>query len=280
MCPITPVPIQIYALLSNIHAVGTCHMYPLTPSLTPSLMSWGDLSYVWNCRKDVKLPKRYQILKSKSQGLWRRFTKNWHNEVHRCWCQFWHHIWWWPKTLKMCKESIFDQFWWPSYLMSKLTAICVTLNVSIYFLWTSSIVHVFDFLTFDIFLTIWHLFDNLTSFWYFYIFLTFLHLFKLKPHQPIKSLFFLFNTIQWSFKYEFTFLSEELEPFVNISWTGPIYWRWCKFITHDAVLKQLLTNESTSPAGKNSSKWTKIIQIFHLYCCNVVLWLSFCYARV
>ena len=39
------------------------------------------------------------------------------------------------------------------------------------FLWTSSIVHVFDFLTFDIFLTTWRLFDNLTSFWQLNIFL-------------------------------------------------------------------------------------------------------------
>ena len=43
-----------------------------------------------------------------------------------------------------------------------LTSLCQFI-----FLWTSSIVYVFDFLTFDIFLTIWHLFDNLTSFWHF-----------------------------------------------------------------------------------------------------------------
>ena len=40
-------------------------------------------------------------------------------------------------------------------------------NFFFFFLWTSSIVYLFDFLTFDIFLTIWHLFDNLTSFWHF-----------------------------------------------------------------------------------------------------------------
>ena len=34
--------------------------------------------------------------------------------------QFWRHIWWWPKTQKMSIESIFDQFWWPSYVMSKI----------------------------------------------------------------------------------------------------------------------------------------------------------------
>ena len=88
--------------------------------------------------------------------------------------QFWRYIWWWPKTLKMCIESVFEQFWWPSYLTSKLTSICVTLIMWIFFLWTSSIVCVFDFLTFDIFLTsfltFWHLFDILTSFWHFDIF--------------------------------------------------------------------------------------------------------------
>ena len=42
-----------------------------------------------------------------------------------------------------------------------------------FFLWTSSIVYVFDFLTFDIFLTTWHLFDSLTSFWQLDIFLTY-----------------------------------------------------------------------------------------------------------
>ena len=44
---------------------------------------------------------------------------------------------------------------------------CEPHYVNLFFLWTSSIVCVFDFLTFDIFLTIWHLFDNLTSFWHF-----------------------------------------------------------------------------------------------------------------
>ena len=48
---------------------------------------------------------------------------------------------------------------------------CEPHYVNLFFLWTSSIVYIFDFLTFDIF------FDNLTSFWQFDIFLTFWHLF-------------------------------------------------------------------------------------------------------
>ena len=55
--------------------------------------------------------------------------------------------------------------------MSKLMSICVNLiYVNLLFLWTSSIVCVFDFLTFDIF------FDILTSFWHFDIFLTIWHM--------------------------------------------------------------------------------------------------------
>ena len=45
--------------------------------------------------------------------------------------------------------------------------ICEPHCVNLFFFWTSSIVQVFDYLTFGIFLTTWHLFDNLTSFWYF-----------------------------------------------------------------------------------------------------------------
>ena len=57
--------------------------------------------------------------------------------------------------------------------------------MSIYFfLWTSSIVYVFGFLTFDIFLTIWHLFDNLTSFWHFDI------SFNLNDLSPSQGYFF------------------------------------------------------------------------------------------
>ena len=88
-----------------------------------------------SCQKDVKLSKRCQMSKNQTPGLWRRFTKkiNWHNEVHRYWHQFWHHIWWSLKTIKMFTESIFGQFWWPSYLTSKLMSISVNLMMSIYF---------------------------------------------------------------------------------------------------------------------------------------------------
>ena len=72
----------------------------------------------------------------------------------------------------MSIESIFDRFWWPSYVPLKLTSISVNLIVSNYFLWTSPIVQMFDFLMFDIFLTFWQFFDIL-----------------LKPPQPGTRLF-------------------------------------------------------------------------------------------
>ena len=120
-----------------------------------------------------------QMSKNQTPRLWRRFTKkiNWHNEVHTYWCQFWCHIWWSLKTLKMSIGIILGQFCWPSYLTSKLMSISVNLIMSIYFfLWTSSIVCMFDFLIFDIFLTTWHLFDILTHQ---------LNLNHLSPHRAI-----------------------------------------------------------------------------------------------
>ena len=87
------------------------------------------------CQKDVKLSKRCQMSKSQTHRLWRRFTKkiNWHNEVQTYWRQFWRHIWWSPKLFKNTFYAHFEGFWWPSYVTSKLTSICVNLIMSIYF---------------------------------------------------------------------------------------------------------------------------------------------------
>ena len=122
--------------------------------------SWGGLSNVSKCQKMSSCQKDVKVSKNQTPGLWRRFAKklNWYNEVHRYWCQFWCHIWWSLKTLKMFIESIFGQFWWPSYLMSKLMLISVNLIMSINFF--LNLLHSPDVWLFDI----WHLFDNLTSF--------------------------------------------------------------------------------------------------------------------
>ena len=61
--------------------------------------------------------------------------------------------------------------------------ICEPYYVHLFFLWTSSIVCMFDFLIFDIFLTTWHLFDILTHQ---------LNLNHLSPHRAIFSNFFPF----------------------------------------------------------------------------------------
>ena len=103
--------------------------------------------------KNVKLSKRCQMSKKQTPRLWRRFTKKffWHNEIHRYWRQIWCHIWSSLKPLKMSLESIFDQFWWPLYLMSKLTSIFVNIIVSIYFFY--NYIFLTSFWQLDIF---WH----------------------------------------------------------------------------------------------------------------------------
>ena len=65
------------------------------------------------------------------------------------------------KTLSMHILRVFGHhhMWRQNWRQYVWTSLCQFI-----FLWTSSIVHVFDFLTFDIFLTTWHLFDSLTSF--------------------------------------------------------------------------------------------------------------------
>ena len=127
----------------------------------PWVICSQNIKKMSSCQKNVKLSKRCQMSKNQTPRLWRRFTKklNWHNEVHRYWRQFWRHKWWSLKTPKMFIESIFGQFWWPSYLTSKLTSICVNLIMSIYFF--VNLLHSPDVWLFDI----WHLFDNLT-FWH------------------------------------------------------------------------------------------------------------------
>ena len=162
MCPIAPCapsprsPICICS--SNQGTIYPCAPLPMCPiAHVPHCSCVKKMS---SCQKDVKLSKRCQMSKSQTHRLWRRFTKkiNWHNEVHTYWRQFWCQIWRSPKLFKNTFYAHFEGFWWPSYMMSKLTSKWVNLIMSIYFfLWTSSIVYVFDFLTFDIFLTIWHI---------------------------------------------------------------------------------------------------------------------------
>ena len=73
------------------------------------------------------------------------------------------------KVTKIVQKHFLCTFW--EFLVAIICDLKIDVNmgephyVNLFFLWTSSVVHVFDFLTFDIFLTTWHLFDNLISFW-------------------------------------------------------------------------------------------------------------------
>ena len=109
------------------------------------VMGWGGLSL-------KKMSNRCQMSRSQTHGLWRRFTRkkndimrftyfdinfDVNNEGHqKC-----------SKTLSM---HILTVFWSPSCVTSKLMSICVNL------------LHSPCVWLFDIFLTTWHLFDNLT----------------------------------------------------------------------------------------------------------------------
>ena len=79
------------------------------------------------------------------------------------------------KVTKIVQKHFLCTFW--GFLVTIICDIKIDVNmcephyVNLFFLWTSSIVHVFDFLTFYICLTTWHLFDSLTSFWQLDIFL-------------------------------------------------------------------------------------------------------------
>ena len=169
MCPMTHVPhpprcpISIFSINHDTHlpTLWSCAQLPMCPipQGTPSLSLILHMIPLCPCvplpmcpvahiKKDVKLSERCQAVKKMSScqkdvkcqkvkhmdyGGGSQKKINWHNEVHTYWRQFWRHIWWWPKTLKMCIESVFEQFWWPSYLTSKLMSICVNLIMWIYF---------------------------------------------------------------------------------------------------------------------------------------------------
>ena len=66
-------------------------------------------------------------------------------------------------------QNVHRKYFW-TILVTFIFNIKIDINmcechyVNLFFLLTSSIVQVFDFLTFDIFLTTWHLFDNLRYF--------------------------------------------------------------------------------------------------------------------
>ena len=70
------------------------------------------------------------------------------------------------KVIKIAQKYFLWTFW--GFLVTIICDIKIDVNiyephyVNLFFLWTSSIVQVFDFLTFDIFFTTWHL----LTFWH------------------------------------------------------------------------------------------------------------------
>ena len=113
-----------------------------------------------NCQKDVKCQKIKHIdYGGGSQKKLIDIMRFTHFDIN-----FWCRICWSLKTLKMCIESVLNNFgdlhiWRQNWRQYVWTSLC-----QLFFLWTSSLVYVFDFLTsfwqLDIFLTIWHLFDT------------------------------------------------------------------------------------------------------------------------
>ena len=152
--PMCPIPQGAPSLSSVLTRIPICPRVPLPI-----------------CPKRCKVVKKMSNLKKSNTWTMEEVHKKMNShEVHTYWYQFWHHIWWWPKTLKICIESVFEQFWWPSYSTSKLTSICVNLIMWIYFF--VNLLHSLCVSLFDI----WHLFDILTSFWHFDIFFNLNHL--------------------------------------------------------------------------------------------------------
>ena len=198
MCPI---PISIFSINHDTHlpTLWSCAQLPMCPipQGTPSLSLISHMIPLCPCvplpmcsvahiKKDVTLSERCQAVKKMSScqkdvkcqkvkhtdyGRGSQKKINWHNEVHTYWHQFWCQIWRSPKLFKNTFYAHFEGFWSPSYVMSKLTSICVNLIMSIYFFCEPppqsmclTFWHLTSFWQLDIFLTAWHLSDNLTSF--------------------------------------------------------------------------------------------------------------------
>ena len=135
---------------------------------------WFKLKKMSKCQKGMKMSKRCQnvkkmsnIKKSNTQTMEEGQKKNKFTQwgSHILTSILTSNI----KVTKIVQKHFLCTFW--GFLVTIICHVKIDVNmcelhcVNLFFLWTSSIVNVFDFLTFDIFLTTWHLFDSLTSFW-------------------------------------------------------------------------------------------------------------------
>ena len=117
------------------------------------------------CQKDVKLSKRCQMSKNQTPRLWRRFTKK--NKLTQWGSQIVTSILTSQMMVTKNPQNDHRKYFW-AILMSFIFDVKIDVNicephyVNLFFLRTSSIVQMFDYLTFGIFLTTWHL----LTFWH------------------------------------------------------------------------------------------------------------------
>ena len=156
MCPIACVP----------HC--PCAPSPKVSHLYLQYEWWYPFAHVSYCpyfKKDVKKSNTWTM-----EEVHKKI--NWHNEVHKILTSIlMSHM-----MVTKNPQNVHRKCFW-TILVTFIFDVKIDVNmcephyVNLFFVWTSFIVHMFDFLTFDIF------FDILTSVWYFDIFLTFWHLF-------------------------------------------------------------------------------------------------------
>ena len=119
--------------------------------LSPS-QSWLDLSNVSNCQKDVKFQKANTWTMEEVHKKYINIIRFTHTDIN------FDVKYDGTKNPQNVQRKYYDKFWWPSYLMSKLTSKCVNLIMSIYFfvdlLHSLNVWHLTCFWQYDIFLTI------------------------------------------------------------------------------------------------------------------------------
>ena len=126
-------------------------------------------------KKDVKLSKRCQVVKKMSNvkklNTWTMEEVHQKNKLTQWGSQILTSILTSHMMVTKNPQNVHRKYFW-AILVTFIFDIKIDVNicephdVKLFFLWTSSIVCIFDFFIFDIFLTTWHLFDNLTSFWH------------------------------------------------------------------------------------------------------------------
>ena len=118
-----------------------------------------------SCQKDVKLSKRCQISKNQTPEEVHKKNKltQWGSQILTS-------ILTSQMMVTKNPQNVHRKYFW-AVLITFISDVKIDINmcephyVNLFFLWTSSIVCMFDYLTFDIFLTTWHLFDTWLITW-------------------------------------------------------------------------------------------------------------------